>query len=257
MAGNVDFVVEVQFRSAMSIYSALATTVNALLKPLRYQVTRLPTPPMNCRIEAIRRFGIEMVFDVGANAGQYATELRHYGYQGRILSFEPLPDAFASLQRAAAGDPLWETVNEAAGEAPAKLPMHVSDNSVSSSLLKVTEASIAAAPDSRAGRVVDVAVEPLRDRLLAAKGRLMLKIDTQGYEWPVLMGAGDALRNVTLLDVEMSLTPLYADQKLFDEVDKYIRSNGFRFYGIDTSFWNRATGELLGLDGIYVRETDA
>ena len=56
-----------------------------------------------------------------------------------------------------------------------------------------------------------------------------------------------------MLDVEMSLIPLYEGQALFDAVDRHIVGRGFRRIGFDTGFWNRETGELLQVDGIYVR----
>ena len=238
----------------MGIYSTFAGGMNRVLKRGGYQIIRLPIPPVNCRLRALERLNIDLVLDVGANVGQYASELRAYGYRGRIISFEPLPDAFAKLSAAAAGDALWEVRNVAAGAAPARLTMHVSENSVSSSLLRVTSASVAAAPASRATRTTEVDVITL-DKVLAdaAGARIMLKIDTQGYEWSVLQGCGVELAKVLLLDVEMSLQPLYDDTILFETVDNWIVQQGFRRLGFDTSFWNRDSGELLGLDGIYAR----
>src|SRR5512132_480081 len=53
------------------------------------------------------RYAIDCVLDVGANVGQYGTELRHAGYRGRLLSFEPVPAPAARRRQAAAGDPEW------------------------------------------------------------------------------------------------------------------------------------------------------
>ena len=239
----------------MSLYAWTARSINGALDRVGYRVTRLPTQPTNCRLRAIERLSIDLVLDVGANAGQYARELRRYGYSGRIISFEPLPDVFAILAAAADGDRLWEARNVAAGDVAERLTMHVSDNSVSSSLLPVTAASVAAAPASRASGTVEVEVVRLEDLLAAETGaRIMLKIDAQGYEWPVLQGCGSAIDHVRLLDVEMSLKPMYEGQALFDQVDSWVVAHGFGRVGFDTGFWNRTTGELLQLDGIYARE---
>jgi FkbM family methyltransferase len=47
------------------------------------------------------------VFDVGANAGQYALLLRHLGYKKAIISFEPIPDTARKLRKLAAKDKQW------------------------------------------------------------------------------------------------------------------------------------------------------
>ena len=42
------------------------------------------------RQKIIKYYGIDSILDVGANVGQYASELRQLNYKGDILSFEPL-----------------------------------------------------------------------------------------------------------------------------------------------------------------------
>ena len=55
-------------------------------------------------ISLLARHEVDCVLDVGANVGQYANAIRKNGYQGRIVSFEPLSDAHAKLTARAAGD---------------------------------------------------------------------------------------------------------------------------------------------------------
>ncbi len=52
----------------------------------------------------LERHGDLIVLDVGANRGQFGIELREYGFEGKIISFEPLSAAHEKLTRAAAGD---------------------------------------------------------------------------------------------------------------------------------------------------------
>jgi len=52
-------------------------------------------------------YGVDCVFDVGANTGQYAEGLRNLGYKGRIISFEPLSAAHALLIENSRDDPEW------------------------------------------------------------------------------------------------------------------------------------------------------
>ena len=47
------------------------------------------------RIEVIRATGASIVIDVGAGIGQFVGWLRSEGYEGRIVSFEPVTEAFA------------------------------------------------------------------------------------------------------------------------------------------------------------------
>ena len=56
-----------------------------------------------------------VVIDVGANTGQYAHQLRSSGYGGKIVSFEPVKDAFEFLSENAKHDPNWITIQAALG----------------------------------------------------------------------------------------------------------------------------------------------
>src|ERR1700683_2208237 len=67
-----------------------------------------PPPEYAGLIAMMRANGVNLVFDVGANIGQFALSLRDAGYDGRIVSFEPLSDAWEKLKEASRSDGLWE-----------------------------------------------------------------------------------------------------------------------------------------------------
>src|SRR5260370_33003279 len=82
-----------------------------------YEVVRVDPvyPAANRRLTMMRHHGIDAVLDVGANTGQYASALRQAGFQGDILSFEPLSDAFRQLEEYSRCDPKWRVYRFAVG----------------------------------------------------------------------------------------------------------------------------------------------
>lgn len=59
-------------------------------------------------LKALNRFDVDLVLDVGANVGQFASELRSVGYKGNLVSFEPLSAAHNTLTVAARRDSMWQ-----------------------------------------------------------------------------------------------------------------------------------------------------
>ena len=76
------------------------------------------------------------MFDVGANTGQFAYDLRKNHYDGHILSIEPQAAANAILNKRAAKFENWEIMDPLAlGAENTTGVLNISRNSVSSSLL--------------------------------------------------------------------------------------------------------------------------
>jgi FkbM family methyltransferase len=193
---------------------------------------------------------------VGANTGQFAGELREQGFQGRIISFEPIPAVYRDLERNAAADPLWTAKNFALGNEDGGQTIHVSEKSWSSSLLEVTAASTSAFPDSRAVSTEAIAVRRLDSvfhELDARSAKTWLKVDTQGYEMRVLEGAVNSLANVSMLQLELAFVPMYEGQALFHEIYHWVFERGFRLGSLECLNWSPESGELLWLDGVFHR----
>jgi FkbM family methyltransferase len=201
---------------------------------------------------------IDVVLDVGANIGQFAQGLREHGYRGRIVSFEPLSRAHHVLVDRRKEDPLWSVAPRMAlGGSRGEVMLNISGNSVSSSLLDMLPAHLAGAPESRFTGAELVRLETLDavwDKVVPAEHRgIFLKIDVQGYENEVLKGAEQVLRNVTGVQLELSLVPLYDGQALYRDLIDRLGNRGFELCGVGTAFVDPATGRTLQVDGIFFR----
>jgi len=215
-----------------------------------------PEDLLRRRIALLRRQRVDLVFDVGANAGQYGSTMRALGYDGRIVSFEPSSEAFGLLVATARGDDRWTAVHCALAETGGRVTLHVAGNSQSSSLLPMLPAHVAAAPDSAylGDEVVEASTLAAEiDRHVGPDDRLFVKIDTQGSELRVLEGAGDRLTRVLGLQVELSLVPLYDGQPLIEEVVATLRRLGYVPAAIEPDFFDPVTGALLQADAVFLR----
>jgi len=177
---------------------------------------------------------VDCVFDVGANVGQYATMLRrHAGYKGRIISFEPIPEAAEEVRRKAKRDKCWTVEQAALADEGGVRTFNVMAGSEFSSLSEPRTDEVGRfAAMNRPVRSIMVATETLADaypRLKAQYGfrRPFLKMDTQGYDMSVLRGAGDIIREFAGFQSELSVRRIYEDAADFREALTYYQSLGF------------------------------
>jgi FkbM family methyltransferase len=219
----------------------------------------LSKDPLPVRIvSAMRWLGVDTVLDVGANIGQYADALRSSGFDGRIVSFEPLGDAYEQLARRAAKDPRWTAARTAVGSEQGSLEIHIAANSHSSSVLPMNDTHLDAAPHSRTVGSESVPVTTIADVVAAhdvVPEKTLLKVDTQGYEKPVLDGAGELLARFAMIQLELSFVPLYDGQALYPELVERLTVLGFEWYGVDAAFVDPRTGRMLQVDGLFARSS--
>lgn len=201
------------------------------------------------RIEIVDRLGVDLVLDVGANTGQYALGLRREGYDGHIVSFEPLYDAYASLCSHA--DRNWNCHRVALGASEGRQVLHRARNSWSSSLRAITRAHVDAAPDAAFVSEEQVAVRTLDS--FGYSGRIYLKIDAQGFEREVLQSAAETLTSVVGIELELSIVQLYEGQALFGELLDWTYDHRFCPVSLTREFADPRTGEILQLNGIFAR----
>ena len=201
---------------------------------------------------------IDLVFDVGANIGQYAKLLRELGYSGRIVSFEPLSSAYSQLKAVSKKEPLWEIAPQTAiGNQEGEIVINIAGNSYSSSALPMLDAHLESAPESAYSGSETVKLSRLdtiaKDYIKSETKSIFLKIDVQGLEKQVLEGATAILPLVKGIKLELSLVPLYEGQVLFKEMIDIVEKLGYELYGIEPGFTAEKTGRMLQMDGIFFK----
>ncbi len=223
-----------------------------------YQVSALDfTQAISRKRKLFRELKVDLVFDVGANEGQFAEFLRqHVKYTDPIISVEPLKSAFEILERKAADDPRWKPVQAALGAVPGKATINISNNTQSSSLLEMLQKHRESAPDSCYVGSEEIVVTTLD--ILAAELKLQdlhvyLKIDTQGFEKSVLDGGAQSLKWINAIEMEVSFVPLYENQVLFKEMHEHMRTLGYVMTSIEPMFCDPSTGEILQADAVFRR----
>jgi len=241
------------------IKTQLRLAANRLLahRGLEISHRRLESSPIDQLMLALKHFDIDLVIDVGANTGHYARELFAAGYAGEIDSVEPLPDVHSALVAAAQEQPRWNVLEQMAlGDSEGTVDIHIAGNSLSSSILPMLDRHVNAAPSSATiGRITvpQRTLDAVCFERISNCRNVLLKIDTQGYEPMVLLGAERCLQRVRLVQLEMSLEPLYEGQQLWLEVVSDMLQRGFTVWAVQPEFCDPQTGQMLQINGLFVR----
>lgn len=184
----------------------------------------------------INHYGFDIVLDVGANEGQFSRQLRSDGYEGVIHSFEPGREAFARLEQQSSGDANWFVHRTALGSSPGMAKLNVSKSSDLSSLLEANSFGKERFHSMEALDVEEVPVITLEQffgqKSDLSEKRVLLKMDTQGYDVEVFKGLGGSLSNVCCLLSELSVQPIYAGMPTYLDALGVYEKAGFVVTGL-------------------------
>ena len=147
-----------------------------------------------------------------------------------IVGFEPNPDALDRLNAMKGSNELYLPHAVADGERHilrfCQAPGMTSLLEPNSAVLNLFHGF----PDW--GRVVSrEAVETVKlDDIEATRGVDLIKIDIQGAELMAFRSGEKRLRHALVVQTEVEFLPLYVDQPLFGDVDRFMRECGFMFH---------------------------
>jgi FkbM family methyltransferase len=194
--------------------------------------------------------GVDAVIDVGANSGQFAFMASRALPGLPVHAFEPDPEVFAQLEVTCTRFRIDGTRhNVALADAEGTRTFHQQSDRVNSSLLPRTDGPAARTFDVVTRRLDALVPTPIDVR------RGLLKIDVQGAELDVLLGATGMLDRVQALLVEVSFVRSYAGGADALTVARWLRDHGFQLFDLlDTLRLDAAQGAgLKEADLLFVR----
>lgn len=197
------------------------------------------------------------IFDVGANVGQTTKKYRKLFPKATIYGFEPYHHIFHEYAKDFSADKRIKPFNIALSNNNGKSLFYINDNHYTNSLMPINKNNGKDTLSNITIDKIDVTTETI-DSFCFRNGIDqidILKIDVQGGELLVLEGAKDKLKNgeVTLIYTEVEFSPLYVNQPLFNDIEKYLLEFGFKLNKIYYEK-NNVSGKFISGNAIFTKE---
>lgn len=206
----------------------------------------------------LREWKIRTVLDIGANVGQFASQMHRLLPDARMYSFEPLPDCYRQLLQKMEQVETFRAFNFALGDRNGREQIYRNDFTPSSSLLPMDGQLAQSFPFAATATPQQIEIRRLDDLAeeLALEQPILMKIDVQGMEDKVLLGAENVLALTSILIVETSFRTLYRGQALFDGIYRLLGERGFTFMGSEHNIRDPKDGRVLQADSVFMRQNE-
>jgi FkbM family methyltransferase len=199
--------------------------------------------------------------DIGANNGWFIRLVNRFK-KSPILAFEPLVSQHAELEDLAAKNEYLTLKKCAVGDTPNILEINEYFSTGLSSLKNINgyfdkkyDTNI------KAKYKVDVVTLDSEIKLLnknnSIKNKLViLKLDVQGFEYEVLMGASESFNNGVFDYVIIELTTLerYIGSKTYETFLHFFELHSYVIFDINCHSYNELNGKLLEFDVCFVKK---
>ena len=186
----------------------------------------------NIRNLVLKSYHFDLIIDVGANQGQWLSEVMPSIEEACVFAFEPLSPPFAILEQNFRSEKV-HPVQIALGSKEETLEMFVASNNGQSSSFMRPTAHLSIHPDVKFSTREEVEVITL-DNFLAQESlesqSIYLKIDAQGTEWNVLNGAKATLERVNAIEIESCMSPEYEGEVTHHKLISSLLDIGFIYF---------------------------
>lgn len=191
-------------------------------------------------------FNVTTVLDVGASDGRWSRDcMKHYTDSNYVL-FEPQSchsDALDSMEKEFGAR--IAVVKKAVGKEAGKIYFDITDpfggalaNSKKANTVEVSLTSI------------DISIKEL-----GLKGPFLLKLDTHGFEIPILEGAAQALNECEVLIIEAYNFNIEPESVLFWQLCAYLDGKGFRPIDMVDTMYREYDNSFWQMDLVFIRSS--
>ena len=204
-----------------------------------------------------------IIVDIGASGG-IDTRWKNLTSYFKCILFEPDPREYSILKENS--DSNLIVLNSALSDSNQTVEFHLCKKQEVSSIFPPNFDLLNKFPDSERFKVqknIRLNTDTLNNQLIKVGVNEVdfIKIDTQGYELPILQGSYDYLDSVIGLEIEVEFVEMYKGQPLFDEVDGFVKNKGFSLVDLKRSYWKRKEtgsttnkkGQLIFGDALYFK----
>lgn len=177
------------------------------------------------------------IIDVGAAEGRWSLSAKKYWGESNFIMFEPLAERKLILEKICKQHPGFYLVNKCAGQSKGSTDFYVTDD--------LDGSGISNNNSKTEKRILNITSIDDEVQQLYLKGPFIVKLDTHGYEVPILEGCKKTLQDTQLLIIECYGFRLSDNSLLFWEMCDYLKGKGFRLIDIvdvtlrkkDDAFW--------------------
>jgi FkbM family methyltransferase len=197
-----------------------------------------------------------IILDIGGGIGASVILYKKAFPGNKIIVLEPVLQNYEAIRSRIAGLSNITLNNCAAGNENSTAIINIANRITSSSLLP-----LAADPESEVfdeknlgqSRSEEIRIVRLDDFLADTPGYIgIMKIDVQGFEMNVLLGAEKVLERTSIVLMEANNHEGYRDSAKYFEIDSFMRDHGFTLYDILPSIYDK--GKLKEWDVIYFKD---
>ena len=234
----------------MTIQAIIKNNIKRLLASRGFALTRVPSMQnyitMQAGLKAIadRKQPLNTVIDIGASDGRWAAQMMEYYPSCHYLLVEALALHEKALKRFCQRHPNAEYVIAAAGNTLGDIHFDASDPFGGHASYTPFDSSNVVVPMTTIDELV---------RLKGLEGPFLVKLDTHGFEVPILEGSTETLKETEAIVIECYNFHISPESLLFYEMCAYLKEYGFRCIDLvdplhrpyDHTFWQ--------MDLIFVR----